>query len=281
MSVSTSLVALVCRTPENAATACQLSAFSAQLTKRGLVSILIHVQSRSELQQALQNAAALPVTHLLFLSSVCDDEQSLAAEILPAVAQLHADAQTLASDRYSAGEALALLLLSQGHQRTGFMHAGETPEIARQLAGVNAGLQTQEKEVQLLLTAGRERREEAYQSMMAYLKKTRAAERINALVCSSDELAFGALQAVRDFGQGAHVAVTGYGNVAEAAMSTWHLTRWAPRSDLRVTETLNRLLEQGADNNSGWQQGELEVRHSHQGKYIPGEMSQCGCAIRH
>lgn len=281
MSASSSLVALICRAPENAATAHQLSAFSAQLNKRGLVSILIHARSRDELQQALHNAAALPVTHLLFLSSVCDNEQTIAAEILPAVAQLHADAPALASDRYSAGEALALLLLSQGHQQTGFMHAGDTPAISRQLAGVNAGLQTQEKEIQLLLTAGSEQREAAYQSMMTYLKKTRAAERINALVCSSDELAFGALQAVRDFGQGAHVAVTGYGSVPEAATSTWHLTRWAPRSELQIAETLNRLLEQRADSSSGWQQGELEVRHSHQGKYIPGEMSQCGCAIRH
>ena len=279
MSASSSLVALICCAPENAAPARQLSAFSAQLNKRGMVSILIHARSREELQQALHNAAALPVTHLLYLSSVCDDEQTLAAEILPAVAQLHTDA--LASDRYSAGEALALLLLSQGHQRTGFMHAGDTPAINQQLAGVNAGLQTQEKEIQLLLTAGSEQREAAYLSMMTYLKKTRAAERINALICSSDELAFGALQAVRDFGQGAHVAVTGYGSVPEAATSTWHLTRWAPRSELQIAETLNRLLEQRADSSNGWQQGELEVRHSHQGKYIPGEMSQCGCAIRH
>ncbi len=152
MSASSSLVALICRAPENAATARQLSVFSAQLNKRGMVSLLIHAQSREELQQALHNAGALPVTHLLFLSSVCDDEQTLATEILPAVAQFHADA--LASDRYSAGEALALLLLSQGHQRTGFMHAGETPAISQQLAGVNAALQTHERDT--ALTDGRQ-----------------------------------------------------------------------------------------------------------------------------
>ncbi len=55
---------------------------------------------------------------------------------------------------------------------------------------------------------------------MGYLKRARAAERIQALFCDNDLLAFGALQTVRDFGQGAHVTVVGFGDSEEAGAST-------------------------------------------------------------
>ena len=115
------------------------------------------------------------------------------------------------------------------------------------MQGFIASLQAEDKTLHAALHAGALHREQAYQTMMAYLKKTRAAERINALMCEYDELAFGALQAVRDFGQGAHIAVVGFDDADEARGSTWHLSSWAPRRDLLVTEALNRLLDQRPD----------------------------------
>ncbi|WP_343551113.1 substrate-binding domain-containing protein [Pantoea sp.] len=287
MAANSPLIGIVSDEFHNPNTIKLLNEVTRQLIQRGLNALLINVNSREQYQTALRNAAQHSVNRLIFLTSLFDDELSFAAEILPQLATVHlghsanSDANVVIADGYDAGEEMGLLLLSQGHQRFGFMHAQENAVPARQMLGFAASLQAEQKALNLQLVAGGNDRELAYQVMMAYLKKTRAAERINALFCESDVLAFGALQAVRDFGQGAHVAVVGFDDVDEARASTWHLTSWAQRRDLLVTEALNRLLENRVDHSDTWQQGELQVRHSHHGKYVPGEMSQCGCAIRH
>lgn len=287
MAANSPLIGIVSDEFHNPNTIKLLNEVTRQLNQRGLNALLLNVNSREQYQTALRNAAQHSVNQLIFLTSLFDDELSLAAEILPQLATVHlghsadSDANVVIADGYDAGEEMGLLLLSQGHQRFGFMHAQENAAPARQMLGFAASLQAEQKMLNLQLVAGGNDRELAYQAMMTYLKKTRAAERINALFCDSDVLAFGALQAVRDFGQGAHVAVVGFDDVDEARASTWHLTSWAQRRDLLVAEALNRLLENRVDHSDAWQQGELQVRHSHHGKYVPGEMSQCGCAIRH
>lgn len=287
MAINSTIVGIVSDEFINPNTVKLLNEVTRQLNERGFITLLLNANSRESYQSALRNAAQLPVGGLVFLTSLFSDELSVAAEILPQAATVHlshsasADANVVIADGYDAGEEMGLLLLSQGHQRFGFMHSQEKSVPARQMDGFVASLQAEQKELNIELSAGGNDRELAYQAMMAYLKKTRAAERINALFCESDVLAFGALQAVRDFAQGAHVAVVGFDDVDEARASTWHLTSWAQRRDLLVAEALNRLLENRADTSNAWQQGELQVRHSHHGKHVPGEMSQCGCAIRH
>ncbi|MCQ8229872.1 substrate-binding domain-containing protein [Pantoea trifolii] len=287
MAVNSNIVGIVSDEFTNPNTVKLLNEVTRQLNARGLITLLLNANSRESYQSALHNAAQLPVSALVFLTSLFSDELSVAADILPQAKTVHlshsasADANVVIADGYDAGAEMGLLLLSQGHQRFGFMHSQQNSATARQLDGFVASLQAEQKELKIELSAGGNDRELAYQAMMAYLKKTRAAERINALFCESDVLAFGALQAVRDFAQGAHVAVVGFDDVDEARASTWHLTSWAQRRDLLVAEALNRLLENLADTSNAWQQGELQVRHSHHGKHVPGEMSQCGCAIRH
>lgn len=287
MAVTPNLIGIVSDEFTNPNTVTMLNEVTRQLNARGYVTLLLNVDSRESYQSALRHVAPLSLAGLVFLRSLFDDELNAVAEILPKVATVHlgqsrdASANVVMADGFNAGVETGVLLLSQGHQRFGFMHSQEDTVSARQMNGLLSSLQAEDKALTIQMVAGNNDRELAYQTMMAYLKKTRAAERINALYCESDVLAFGALQAVRDFGQGAHVAVVGFDDVDEARASTWHLTSWAQRRDLLVTEALNRLLENRADNTNAWQQGELQVRHSHHGKYVPGEMSQCGCAIRH
>ncbi len=287
MAVNAQIIGIVSDEFTNPNTVKMLNEVTRQLNARGYNALLLNVHSREHFQAALRNAAALAVEGLVFLTSLYNDELSLAADLLPQAKTVHlgpsscAQANVVIADGYAAGEEMGLLLLSQGHQRFGFMHSQDNAEPVRQLSGFIASLQAEQKELKIQLVAGGDDRELAYQAMMTYLKKTRAAERINALFCASDVLAFGALQAVRDFAQGAHVAVVGFDDVDEARASTWHLTSWAQRRDLLVAEALNRLLDNRADSSNAWQQGELQVRHSHHGKHVPGEMSQCGCAIRH
>lgn len=287
MAVNSNIVGIVSNEFINPNTVKLLDEVTRQLNERGFITLLLNAHSRESYHSALRHAAQLPIGGLVFLTSQFSDELRVAADILPQAATVHlshsasAEANVVMADGYTAGEEIGLLLLSQGHQRFGFMHSLQHRAAVRQMEGFVASLQAKHKELTLQLSAGGNDRELAYQAMMAYLKKTRAAERVNALFCESDVLAFGALQAVRDFAQGAHVAVVGFGDVDEARASTWHLTSWSQRRDLLVSEALNRLLENRADASNAWQQGELQVRHSHHGKHVPGEMSQCGCAIRH
>lgn len=287
MAVNPNIIGIVSDEFTNPNTVRMLNEVTRQINARGYLTLLLNVDSRESYQSTLRNAAALPLAGLVFLTSLFDDELSAVADALPEVPTVHLSqsrdsrANTVIAEGFDAGAEMGLLLLSQGHQRFGFMHSKENDVPVQQMAGFVSSLEAEHKALTVELSAGANDRERAYQAMMAYLKKTRAAERINALFCESDVLAFGALQAVRDFGQGSHVAVVGFDDVDEARASTWHLTSWAQRRDLWVTEALNRLLENKTDETDAWQQGELQVRHSHHGKYVPGEMSQCGCAIRH
>lgn len=287
MAVHPLIIGIVSDEFTNPNTVKLLNEVTRQLNARGCVPLLINADARESYQCALRSAAPLTPQGLVFLTSLFSDELEIAASILPQVATVHlsesheAQANVVVADGYIAGSEMARLLLAQGHQRFGYMHSQTDRAPARQMAGYFDHLQAENKSLQIQLAAGADDRVLAYQAMMAYLKKTRAAERINALFCESDVLAFGALQAVRDFGQGAHVAVVGFDDVDEARGSTWHLTTWALRRDLLVAEALSRLLDNRIDSSQRWQQGELQVRHSHHGKYVPGEMSQCGCAIRH
>jgi len=185
-------------------------------------------------------------------------------------------------DGFAAGAETGQLLLAQGHRRFGYLQLASCADPTRQ-DGFCSVLAAADKRLDHTLIASDtgDERDSGYRAMLAYLKRARASERIQALFCDSDRLAFGALQAVRDFGQGAHVAVVGFGDCDEAGASTWHLTTWAQPQALRVTEALNRLLLNRAQEEGAWRCGELRVRHSHQGKATLGEMGQCGCAVRH
>ena len=261
MAVNPNIIGIVSDEFTNPNTVTLLNEVTRQLNARGFVTLLLNVDSRESYQRALRDSASLPMAGLLFLASLFDDELPVTREILPNIATVHlahsrdTQANMVIADGFYAGAEMGLLLLSEGHQRFGFMHSQPNPSSARHMAGLVSSLEAEHKALNIQLTAGANDRELAYQEMMDYLKKARAAERINALFCESDVLAFGALQAVRDFGQGAHVAVVGFDDVDEARASIWHLTSWAQRRDSFVNAALNRLLQHRADAGNDWQPG--------------------------
>ncbi|MCG7368608.1 substrate-binding domain-containing protein [Pantoea tagorei] len=253
-------------------TAMLLQEVNRQLNARGCAALLIDAAAE---ERARQLAPLLSAA--LHLSGRFSDAFRAAAGPIPLVAL-----DTLNQDGFTAGEEMGRLLLAQGHQRFGYLQLASCADPAR-LDGFGSVLAAADKPLghSLIACDTGDERDSGYQAMLAYLKRARASERIQALFCDSDRLAFGALQAVRDFGQGAHVAVVGFGDCHEAGTSTWHLTSWAQPHALRITEALNRLLLNRAQEDGAWRRGELRVRHSHQGKAALGEMGQCGCAIRH
>jgi len=261
-----------------------LDEITRQLNARGYLTLLLNADAQDCYATLRQKAEQLPVEGWVYLSNRFDDAAILDHHAVSSVYLCHTQtpSESISSDDYAAGFAIGNLLLEQQYQRLGFMQSHNTlSSPSKQMQGYIASLNAADKMLKVVLTAEGYEREQAYQAMMTYLKKTRAAERIEALYCENDLLAFGAMQAIRDFGQGTHIAIVGCGDVDEARSSTWHLTTWTQRVDLLVTEALNRLLEQRADEQGAWRQGELQIRHSHLGKEVLGEMTKCGCASRH
>lgn len=258
-----------------------------QLDVRGYLPLLLNASSADRTQSLMQKAASLDIDGLIFLTSD-GDALSVAGDFLPdiPVVQLggagDGEDRVVAAEGYHAGLQTGKLLLAQGYQRFGFMQGkAGTATSLQQMAGFTDSLTAADKALDRVLIAGNDDRELAWQAMTAYLKQTRASERINGLFCENDLLAFGAIQAIRDFGQGVHIGVVGFNDSEDAGSSTWHLTSWAPQTDLLVAEALNRLLDNRADLSGQWQQGQLQVRHSHSGKEVLGDIPKCGCASRH
>ncbi|MDU4125944.1 substrate-binding domain-containing protein [Pantoea sp.] len=251
-----------------------------QLNARGVLMLLMNAATEQALAAQLTQAAPLGLRGLLLLPGAFSDSPPasiLTTASLP-VLQLDAE-QVMQTDARLAGEAIGRLLLADGHQRLGYLQsqAGSSP----QKQGYSASLMAADQAICVDLVAGGNDREQGWQAMTDYLKQTRAAERIQALFCESDLLAFGAMQAIRDFGQGAHVAVVGFGDLDEAQSSTWHLTSWSVNIERAINDALNRLLGPCAAQGETGGEGGLKRRHSHLGKQRPGEMSECGCAHRH
>lgn len=258
-----------------------------QLDVRGYLLLLLNASSADRTQSLMQKAASLDIDGLIFLTSD-GDALSVAGDFLPDIPSIQlggagdGEDRVVAAEGYHAGLQTGKLLLAQGYQRFGFMQGkAGTATSLQQMAGFTDSLTAADKALDRVLIAGNDDRELAWQAMTAYLKQTRASERINGLFCENDLLAFGAIQAIRDFGQGVHIGVVGFNDSEDAGSSTWHLTSWAPQTNLLVAEALNRLLDNRADLSGQWQQGQLQVRHSHLGKEVLGDIPKCGCASRH
>ncbi|AWP33366.1 MULTISPECIES: substrate-binding domain-containing protein [Pantoea] len=242
-----------------------------QLNVRGAITVLLSADSEEALTALIRQAKPLATRGLILLpGNRITDTCNLPVLEIDAEPELQADARR-------AGEVTSELLLAEGHQRFGFMQS--QPVEGAQKQGYSTALQAAGRVLNAVLTSEADDRDGAYQAMMDYLKKTRAADRIQALFCESDLLAFGAIQAIRDFGQGAHIAVAGFGDSEEARSSTWHLTSWSPDIRQIMGNALDRWLGQHVVTSQV--QGQLARRHSHFGKIAPGEMSACGCAFRH
>lgn len=251
-------------------TAALLQDVNRQLNARGCAALLVDAAADDRARQLAPLLSAA-----IHLSGRFSAAFRAAAGQIPLIALDELD-----TDGFAAGAEMGRLLLAQGHQRFGYLQQAACADPSR-IDGFSSVLAAADNPLHQRLSAAGDGRDSGYQAMMAYLKRARASERIQALFCDNDLLAFGALQAVRDFGQGAHVAVVGFGDSDEASASTWHLTTWAQPRALMITEALNRLLLNRAEEDGAWRRGELRVRHSHHGKAVLGEMGQCGCAVRH
>lgn len=267
----TNIIGVVTDEFNNPHTLKMLSEVSHQLNERGYMMLLLNTDSQENYRSVLEMAGQLQVDGLLFLATILSDELILTAESVHQVPSVHVcrntdtpDVEVVNIDGFAAGGEMGQLLLDQGYQRFGYMEGRntETTHLLR-MEGYQSVLQAAGKKLDILLKCNHYDREIAYRAMSDYLRVTPAESRIDALFCENDVLAFGAMQAIRDYDADLHIGIVGFDDVEEARTTTWNLTTWAQRSDLQIAEALNRLLGSPADEQGPWRYGELRIRRSH------------------
>ena len=74
MAVNPNIIGIISDEFTNPNTVTLLNEMTRQLNARGLVTLLLNVDSPENYQRMLQNAASLPVVGLVFLTTLFEDE---------------------------------------------------------------------------------------------------------------------------------------------------------------------------------------------------------------
>lgn len=248
-----------------------LNEVTRQLNERGYMILLLNVDSGENYRSVVQMAGQMQVDGLIYLATILNDELIVATEELHHIPSIHVCRNTdsaviemVNNEGFNAAATLGQLLVDQGYQRFGYLQGPDTSSAhLHRLEGYTSTLAKNDKIVEVLLVAGHYDRELAYNAVSNYLQATPATQRIDALFCENDVLAFGALQAIRDFDLTLHIGVVGFDDIDEARSSTWQLTTWNQCCDLQIAEAISRLLDNESDLEGVWNKGELCLRQSH------------------
>lgn len=268
---TSNLIAVVADEFNNPHTLKMLDEVTRQLHQRGYMALVLNIDAAEDYNSVLQMAGQLQVDGLIFLATILSDELIVTAQELHHIPSIHvcrntdsADVEVVNVDGFQAGAELGKVLIEQGYARFGYLKGPDTSSVHLfRLEGYASSLQAAGKQVDKVIVAGHYDRDLAHAAFLKYLHETPPAERIEALFCENDVLAFGAIQAMRDFDINLHIGVVGFDDINESCSSTWQLTTWAQRSDLQIAEALNRLIDNNPDEKGHWSQGELRLRRSH------------------
>lgn len=267
----THIIGVVADEFENPHTLKMLNQVTRQLNERGYMSLLLNIDSGADYRSVLQMASQMQVDGLIFLATILNDELIVTAEELHHIPSIHvcrntdsAEVEVVTNDGFSAARILGQQLIEQGFSRYGYLKGPDTSSAhLLRIEGFEDALQQANYSLSALLVAGHYDRELAYTVMLDYLNSTPAEQRIDALFCENDVLAFGAMQAIRDFDSQLSIGVVGFDDIDESRSSTWELTTWDQRADLQIREAINRLLFNEYDDSNEWAKGELKLRRSH------------------
>jgi LacI family transcriptional regulator len=242
-----------------------------QLQRNGYSTMLLNINADHNYEPALLLADQFQVEGVIFLGAVLPDEfVHLIKEIrhIPLIV-LYRDSQipgvhVLSTDDFSAGGEIAELLLQQGYRRLGYM-AGPPSGSTRleRVSGFTAVLQRRGLELDLVLEAGSYQRQQGYKTLTAYLKSSTDGDRIEALFCENDNLAIGALDALRDWGQGVEIAVVGFDGIELGASASYRLTTYQQPIELLASEAIRKLPHSNEEQSRFLAPGKLIIRSSH------------------
>ena len=243
-----------------------------QLQLKGYSTMLLNINAGHSYEPALLLADQFQVDAVLFLGSVIpDDFVHLIQEIrhIPLIV-LYRDSNipglhVFNTDDYHAGLEIAELFLKQGYQRMGYM-AGPPPgsTLLERVTGFRAGLQRQNLDLQVVLKAGNYMRRQGYEAMTEYLRSSSAQDRVEAIFCENDNLAIGALDALRDWYQPADIAIVGFDDIELAASPSYNLTSYRQPFEVLAKEAIGKLENKEYERPERYlARGTLVLRMSH------------------
>lgn len=242
-----------------------------QLQVKGYSTMLLNINPDHGYAPALLLADQFQVDGVIFLGTVLPDEfVHLIKEIrhIPLIV-LYRDSnmpgvQVITTDDYQAGEQIARLLLDQGYTRIGYL-AGP-PRGSTQLKrvdGFSASLAKQGLPLELTLEAGSYRLRRGYEALSNYLHSSTNGDRVDAIFCENDNLAIGALDALRDFGKDADIAIVGFDDIELGASTSYRLTTYRQPFERLVSEAIARLESGDTEGSRFVASGRIVLRSSH------------------
>ncbi|MDH2433059.1 LacI family DNA-binding transcriptional regulator [Pokkaliibacter sp. MBI-7] len=248
-----------------------LDEVSRQLQRKGYSTMLLNINAQLNYKPALLLADQFQVDGVIFLGTSLPDELlHLIQDIrhIPLIVLYRNSTlpgiQVVNTDDFDGGEQLAGVLLQQGYQRMGYM-AGP-PSGSTQLERINgfshrlaqAGLQ-----VEQVLEAGSYLRQRGYETMTAYLQVTDEGQWLDALFCENDNLALGALDALRAAGCEGRIAVVGFDGTELGSSPSYNLTTYRQPFEQLTAEAIRQLEQAEPQAGRFLAKGELVIRSSH------------------
>ncbi|GGO84542.1 LacI family transcriptional regulator [Marinobacterium nitratireducens] len=248
-----------------------LNEVTRQLQRKGYSTMLLNINADHGYAPALLLADQFQVDGVIFLGATLPDEfVHLIKEIrhIPLIV-LYRDSkipgvQVVTTDDYQAGEQLATLLLAQGYRRLGYMAGPPSGSTQlKRLDGFSAALAEEGLKLELTLQAGCYQRQRGYEVLMDYLTHSKADGRVDAIFCENDNLAIGALDALREFGNDADIAIVGFDDIELGASASYNLTTYRQPFERLATEAVTRLERGETEGSRFIAPGQIVLRRSH------------------
>lgn len=242
-----------------------------QLQLKGYSTMLLNINPDHDYAPALLLADQFQVDGVIFLGAILPDEfVHLIKDIrhIPLIV-LYRDSkipgvQIVTTDDYQAGEQIAQLLLDQGYKRMGYMAGPPCGSTQLQrINGFNAALAQRDLALELILDAGTYQRQRGYEVLSDYLHSSQAGDRVDAIFCENDNLAIGALDALRDFGKNADIAIVGFDGIELGASSSYRLTSYRQPYERLASEAVARLERGDTEGSRFVAPGQIVLRESH------------------
>lgn len=267
----TNLVGLVVDELENPNILKVLAQVTAQLQRKGIISMVLNITSDHDYGAALSLADQFQVDGVIFLGTVLPDELiDLVKNVrhIPLIVLYRnsdiPDIQVVATDGNAAGRSIGQLFVDQSYHRIGYL-AGPSSQSTQlqRFEGFEGRLSESGLHVELVLGGGGYSRIQGYQAVKGYLERTAEQERIEALFCENDVLAIGALDALRESGNEGSIAIVGFDDIEQAASPSYQLTTVRQPLELLVDEAIGRLSHNPQRPRRTMLEGELVLRRSH------------------
>lgn len=246
-----------------------LDQLTTALQKQGLRALLLNVTHADRVSELVEHADQLQCDGVIFLgATLTDDFVSLTSKIqrIPIVIAFRdcdlPEPYVFTTDDFKAGEEIATLLIQEGAKRLAYFGGPlGVSTFVRRRAGFEAITQAHGLSLLPDFECHNYDSFAAFSTFSTYLAQTDASQRIDAVFCENDAIAFGVLDAMRVHQCLGRIAVVGFDDVPQCASASYELTTYAPPVAQIIQNTI--AVFRGDQPSSQRYQGELVLRASH------------------